>query len=268
MSRHKKQHFVSKCYLRAWCDPDRGYGRTPFVWRFNADGSDPKRKAPENIFHERDMYTLTGRDGERLLFLEHGLSELESMFAKIRREKLSRQQKLTEGEQFALCAFVAAARSRTPAAREHIRKQWIEPLRMGERMLAWAKTATVEQKRRAAQMGLPSKGPGMSLDQVREIVEKPMQTMLGPIIATEAPLLMNLDVAIWETEDDIGFITSDRPCIWFDPESFRRPPFYRGPALMYKTIEITMPLSPTQCLFLNRQGLDDTWPSIKADSTN
>lgn len=64
-----------------------------------------------------------------------------------------------------------------------------------------------------------------------------------------------MDLAVFVTNDEIGFITSDNPCIWYDPEAYKRPPMYRTPGLAYKTIEITMPLSPSHCLYLNRQGM-------------
>lgn len=53
---------------------------------------------------------------------------------------------------------------------------------------------------------------------------------------------------ILRTDDPVGFITSDRPVTWFDPEAYKLPPFFRGPALGSPTIEVTMPISPAQCL--------------------
>ena len=76
------------------------------------------------------------------------------------------------------------------------------------------------------------------------------------MITAVAPLLTRLDFAILYSESEQGFITSDCPCVWFDPEAYKRPPLYRGPALMYETIEITLPISPSQCILLNRQGLN------------
>ena len=49
--KHGKQHFVPQSYLRAWCDPETPDGQEPYVWRFAKDGTDARRKAPENIFH-------------------------------------------------------------------------------------------------------------------------------------------------------------------------------------------------------------------------
>src|SRR6266851_4585058 len=85
---HKNQHWVPRCYLEAWCDPESPEGQEPYVWRWEKDGNARKRKAPNKIFTEKDLYTLKRPDGTRDLGLEHGLGGLESDFAKIRRTKL------------------------------------------------------------------------------------------------------------------------------------------------------------------------------------
>ncbi len=62
---NKRQHFVPTCYLKAWLDPSapRTNTRTPYVWMFDKDGTNPRNKSPEKIFHETDMYTLRLPDG-------------------------------------------------------------------------------------------------------------------------------------------------------------------------------------------------------------
>lgn len=150
MTSHKKQHSVPQCYLKAWCDPNTPAGQEPYVWLFHKDGSGARRKAPENIFYETDLYTIHRADGERDLILEHGLAALESEFVAIRDTKLSRRQELTARERLMICAFIAAAQARTPAQRDHLRGQWAKVLEKADRMREWAKTATPEQKKRAA----------------------------------------------------------------------------------------------------------------------
>ena len=253
MTSHKKQHFVPQSYLRAWCDPNTPAGQEPYVWLFNKDGSVLRRKAPGNIFHETDMYTIHRADGGRDLVLEHGLAGLESEFVMIRDTKLSKGEKLTAREHVMLCAFIAASRARTPAQRDHHAGQWAEMREMMERMIEWGKTATPEQKRAAGSIARGS-GPRLDYEDVRRLAEKPMQTMLVPLIQAETPLLVPLDRLVLNSVGP-GFITSDHPCVWFDPEAHKRPPFYQAPALIYESIEITLPVSPRQLVLLNRRGL-------------
>src|SRR5262252_2340563 len=163
MTSHKRQHFVPQSYLKAWCDPNTPAGQEPYVWRFNKDGSDPRRKAPENIFHETDLYTIHRADGERDLVLEHGLAGLESEFVTIRDATLARRGEITPRDHVMLCAFIAAAHARTPAQRDHHGAQWAEVLDMMERMREWAKTATPEQMRAASTIGRSS-GPSIEYE--------------------------------------------------------------------------------------------------------
>jgi Protein of unknown function (DUF4238) len=255
MATHKEQHYVAQSYLEAWCDPDCPAQQTPYVWRFNKDGSNPKKKAPKNIFWETDMYTIH-REGKRDLVLEHGLSQLEGAFALVRREKLSKRENLTEMEHFVVCAFVAASHARTPVRREFLRQQWQRPLKMMDDLDARMKRAKPEERQRMANIpSLSSGGPSFSHSQVREIVETPLQTLLPSEISTIAPLLTRLDFYIIETDDEVGFVTSDHPCVWYDAAGYKRPPLYQSPALCYETIEITLPISPRQILVLNRIGM-------------
>jgi uncharacterized protein DUF4238 len=252
---HKKQHFVPECYLKAWCDPTTPAGQTPYVWRFDKDGSNPRRKAPERLFVETDLYTIHRADGERDLTLEHGLAGLESAFVGIR-ATLARRQLLKPKDHVHLCAFIAATHARTPAQRDHMQKQWTKILEKMEHMKAWAETATPEQKRAVWPTPAPSNRPSLAYEDVKRLVETPMQSMLRPMIQTETPLLTRLDLLVLMSDDpQTSFITSDYPCLWFDAEAYRRPSLYQAPALMYESIEISLPVSPRQLIVLNRRGI-------------
>ena len=124
-------------------------------------------------------------------------------------------------------------------------------------MKEWAKTATSEEKHAAARMATPNRDRdrSFSYDEVKAMAEKPLQTMMFPAITTLTPHLARLDFAVFTTDSELGFITSDYPCVWFDPEGYKRPPMFQGPALMYESIEITLPVSPDQIIVLNRRGL-------------
>ena len=259
MPKHKKQHYIPKCYLKAWCDPNCPPKQTPYIWMYEKESREGKRKAPDNIFHETDMYTVWDEYGGRNLVIEHGLAGLEDQFSMIRNKKFKRNQGLDRSEHLLICIFISAIHARTKSQLQHIADQWRRPLEMMDKMAEKMKTATEEEKRSMASissLSSSSEKDGFTHDQVRKMVEYPARTMLVPMIQVEAPLLSKLDFAVFYTDTTPGFITSDRPCVWFDPKAHTRPPFYRGPALMYETIEITLPISPTQSIYLNRQGIN------------
>lgn len=258
MSKHKKQHYIPKCYLKAWCDTECPPKHTPYIWIYEKESKKGKKKSPDNIFHETDLYTIQGEDGERILDIEHGLSGLENQFVTIRNKKINRHSSLDKNELVILTTFIAASHARTKSQLLHTSDQWRLPLERMNDMAESMKTATTEEKRSMASYSSVSSSndnKSLSHEQVKQMVEDPVGTTMIPMISAVAPLIANLDMAILCTDTSPGFITSDSPCVWFDPLSYTRPPMYRAPALMYETIEITMPVSPTECILLNRQGI-------------
>jgi hypothetical protein len=84
-----RQHYVPSSYLKAWCEPETPTGQTPYVWIIAKDRSSTNKRAPDNIFKERELYTIRLPDGSRDLTLEEGLAGLEKDFCRIRREVIS-----------------------------------------------------------------------------------------------------------------------------------------------------------------------------------
>ena len=105
---HKKQHWVPRAYLAAWCDPDTPEGHDPYVWRFAKDGLERDKKGPKNIFHETDLYTIRRDDGTRNLDVEHGLAGLETHFVRIRDDVLAKARPIGPDDGMLLRAFTAA----------------------------------------------------------------------------------------------------------------------------------------------------------------
>ncbi|WP_413895390.1 DUF4238 domain-containing protein [Rhodoferax sp.] len=56
--------------------------------------------------------------------------------------------------------------------------------------------------------------------------------------------------------EDLGFITSDKPSIWHDPTAYRRHPYERTSGLKCVDIEITLPISPRQCLLFTHRRVE------------
>lgn len=246
---HKNQHWVPRSYLEAWCDPESPEGQQPYVWRWEKDGNARKRKAPDKLFAEKDLYTLRRPDGTRDLRIEHGLAGLESDFATIRRSKLERGQPLTPSERTAIIAFIGAMHARSRALLRHFSAQFGHILALGEQMKEAYARATPEQ-RNAMEMTLSTSGKGDSLEEVRETVQQP-QKLLFESIRTEFTIMSNMSLAVLEASEGSRFITSDAPVVWIDPTAYMRPPAYRSFGLGSKAIEITMPVSPRLSLFVS-----------------
>lgn len=263
MSKHKRQHYIPASYLRPWCDPNAPSNQTPYVWLISKDGSSVTRKSPEKIFRQSDMYTIRGADGSRLLHLEHGLGQLESDYCHLRDNKLLKQEPLSAREHVSLCGYVAALHCRTKSYMENQRNQWLKVKEMGDRMMEWAETASHEQKIHASMLSPSESKRGMSYEDICELVKNPVQNLLLPMMESQMPSLLEMSKSVLFTDLPLGFVTSDAPCVWFDPEASSRPPLHRGPGLAYQTTEIRLPISPQCMLILNSHGIEG-WSHINS----
>jgi hypothetical protein len=242
-----RQHWVPRSYLATWCDPDLPPGFEPYVWRFPKDGGQGQRKAPKNIFWKTDFYTIHLPDGQRDLSLEYGLGTLETRFCQIRKTRIDNREPLSTEEKVWFCAFVAAMRFRTLAQRKAFSQQWRHALRIAEDLQRALDAMTPEQLQqyRSPRSLVETTGPSLAISDVKKLADQPIQHMLSTIIEEVLPVLIQMNLVIFTTEDDIGFITSDNPCVWFDPQGGRRPPM-----LQSRTIEVSMPVSPKSLALL------------------
>lgn len=255
--KNKKQHFIPKSYIEAWCDSNTPSGQEPFIWIMPKNGVPGHPKAPQNTFTETNIYTIKLLDGSRNLTIEHGLSGLETQFAELRRNKLISHEELSIEDYAILCAFTAATHARTPKQRDHLEKMFSMPKMLIEKMREKIKTAQPHDRDIILKemSSIPSGGPTFNYEEIKKLAESPLQYTLVPAIQAETPLLLQMDHAILFTDSSPGFITSDAPCVWFDPDAYSRPYPYNAPGICYPKIEITLPISPSQIFFLNRAGI-------------
>jgi hypothetical protein len=69
--------------------------------------------------------------------------------------------------------------------------------------------------------------------------------MLYKLIEDDLPVLAKMNMVVFTTDDPLGFITSDHPCVYFDPDRRRRPTDLRS-----RTVEVTLPVSPRSLVLL------------------
>lgn len=250
--KYKKQHYIPQSYLDSWCDTKIPEGYDKYVWMFDYSGEIVKKKNPKNIFYEVDMYTIFDEKGNRVLDIEHGLSGLEGKFASIRDNKLIKQLDLTLEERYLILTFVAAIHNRTVAIKEHISNQWGNVLELGRMLQQEYEKATPEHRKAMESVGSLNKECGsFSINEIEKFHLDPMQTQLIPRMNAEVNCYMKMHMSILNTDDEVGFITSDNPCVWYDPEAYKRPPMYSSAGLGYKSVEVTLPISPNQAILIS-----------------
>lgn len=262
---HTDQHWIPQSYLRPWADPTLS-NQGPRVWRFSKDGQRKAKKSPKGIFYEEDMYTVHLQDGSRNLAVEHGLAGLENEFARIRSSVLEKGQTPRPDDSLIIRAFIAAMQARTKPHLDHWQGQWKAVQDMGERLRdAVMSKQGLEREKFIRSIGpTVSSGPSFGLDEVKQLAEGPVGPMVVQMIQAQLPTLAAMNLAVLIADDPIGFITSDRPCVWFDPEAYKLPPLFRSAALGSPTTEVRLPASPRMMLVLSWHELKGYYrPPVK-----
>jgi hypothetical protein len=252
---NKNQHWIPQCYQQPWCDPDTPSGQTPYVWCFVKDGSAAKRRAPKNIFYEKDLYTIPAADGSRDLRIEHGLAGLESDFVTIRDNFLAQHKPLDEINNLKLRAFVAAMSSRTPFHINHWQQQFKAPLEFMRAEYEYQRSKQREDPL-WKNVKLPSAADSPAIQEIQQIAEGPRGQLLAGMMEVTFPIVAKMSLAVVRTDDDVGFISSDDPCVLFDGDAQHYPPLCRSPVLVSPNSELTLPVSPFQCILLNWKGFE------------
>jgi len=98
-------------------------------------------------------------------------------------------------------------------------------------------------------------GQGIGVEDIRQLESQPIQAMIGPALRLSIPVLKKMRLNVLSTDDQLGFVTTDSPCTWFDPEAYKLHPLFRSTGLASSTIEITLPISPKQCLAFTHSPL-------------
>jgi hypothetical protein len=236
MKQKKRQHVVPQCYQRSWLAPDCPKHFEPYVWLLSRDGADKSKKAPKNVFVENDKYTIHLTDGSRDLVIEDTLMETEDAFMAVL-PKIRDKRKLEAEDVAGLCIFTAAMHARTSAMGRQFSEFFggiHELVLKSERARNAPPVASLEAKDRA---------------------QYAHQYMIRATLETLPQMLFRMSLAILETDDRLGFITSDTPCVWFDPDAYKLPPGLRAPSLSNPKVQVSLPLTPQNALIFSHSRL-------------
>jgi hypothetical protein len=89
------------------------------------------------------------------------------------------------------------------------------------------------------------------------MLEHAHQHFIAMSLRQEPQLYFAMHMTVFVTDDPIGFITSDAPCVWYNPRAHTFPPFYRSPGLAQEDIEVTLPLTPQMLLAFSHRAYGD-----------
>ena len=226
-----KQHYVPQCYLREWVDPNTPSGQEPYIWIFNRGEKKGRKKAPSNIFVEKDLYTLNLKSGGKSYVIEEALSDLEGRYVTVFRDKIRPHFPLTEDEHIILCAFAGIMLQRTLRHKESLEQFYDQLIKHA---VAFEQANGLEPK---------------ESERLERFKQDTHKRGLVEILPDITELLMRMSVAFLCAGGGAKFVTSDDPCNLFNPDlQWQR--FY-GPGLAQQNVQLTLPLSPDIMLCLS-----------------
>jgi len=240
--KHKRQHIVPKSYLSAWLEPVTPPGQERALWRFAKDGTGKHRKSPKKTFVKSDRYTVFLKNGERDLRVEHTLDQIENDFSGVLR-RLHRRERLTPLDKAKIAIFTAAMLGRTRRKADHWKNTWGQ-LRG---MVASYNGDGIDSKASGTidpNGPLPAGAVRVSKEEIDEFLVNSHPEYLIETIEISAPILFAMDLSLYSADDQLGFLTSDEPCIMHNPTAYRYHPMMRSPGLLQRDVQVLLPLSP------------------------
>jgi hypothetical protein len=84
----------------------------------------------------------------------------------------------------------------------------------------------------------------VSTEEVDEFLVNSHPEYLIETIEISAPILFAMHLSLYSADDELGFLTSDEPCIMHNPTAYRYHPIMRSPGLLQRDAQVFLPLSP------------------------
>ncbi|MFA5132456.1 MAG: DUF4238 domain-containing protein [Candidatus Paceibacterota bacterium] len=219
----KNQHYVPKCYLLGFTLPEDK--KDPGIWVFSRDGKTKRRQRPEKIFRSNHLYTIEFK-GVKDFTIEQTLSNIEGKFVEVMKT-IKNKKPLSTHEHAHLCIFVAAQLQRTLSFKRN-QEDFIQQLIDHGTQMSLAHGVTDSEQIR-------------QWKEYKKDIHK-IQLMEGlPFLSN---ILQQMNIAFLCNPNKVKhpFISSDNPCVLFNPDlQWQR--FY-GPGFAQKNVQLTMPLSP------------------------
>jgi len=255
--KYKRQHIVPNCYLSAWLEPNPPMGQECALWRIAKDGSEKHRRSPKKTFIASDRYTVLLVNGERDLRVEHRLNEIETAYSRVLR-RLHRGEKITVLDKAKLAIFTAAMMGRTRRRADHWKTTW-------ENLRGHVTAYEGDGKDSQASGTLPPEEPlppgavQVSKQMLDDMLVNSHPEFLINTVETSAPILFAMDMSLYSTDDEFGFLTSDEPCIMQNSTAHRYHPMMRSVGLLQRHVQVLLPVSPRLLLVFSHTP---TYPRV------
>ena len=227
--KNKRQHLVPRCYLAAWLEPVTPTGQERALWKFAKDGSGKHRRSPQKTFVESDRYTIRLPNGERDLVVEQELCNIERDFSGVL-ARLHRKERPSVMDRAKLALFTAAMLGRTRRRSDHWKQTWIDIRKMVSSFEGDGNSPSKASGSMDPGMPMPPGAVPVSTSELDAMLTNIHPEYVSNTIEIAGPILFGMELSIFTTDDPLGFITSDNPCIMHNPYAYRSTQWRAVPA--------------------------------------
>jgi hypothetical protein len=240
-------HFVpNNSYLKNFSDAS---GK---VWVLDDQGKIYQTN-PANLFKEAHFYTIKLRGGGGSLIIEDTLANIESVFARIYQDKISKGLELDETERAHVAVFLAALYLRTKSNREGIKGALSK---LYGSLQQWKEMFENDPEARALSASLHhgDGGEGIGMDDVKGVlddIDEFHSTTMMDALPEIAQMIYDMKWCIMTAPGGHTFISSEDPFQMLRPESVKKygaKAMGSVPGLIYEDVEVTVPLSSTHAI--------------------
>lgn len=241
--RSRRHHTIPEMYqVRFASNPN---AKTPQAEVFDMDKGEWRTQAIRKTAVRRDYYSVTIPKGHPDLSpdeVEKWLSQIEGAAASILKKKIDRHKALGPDERWMLGLFVATSRMRNPFIRDRIGTFVAD---IGEKIAA----EKCQKETGQAISGLTPE----DLDPRNFKIKADDQSLIGVSfshVIKIANFLAHMQWSVFQAPSGMRFLTCDNPYFEVNPKSRS---WHDQAGLFNPDIEITVPLSSTQFLFISHQ---------------
>ena len=261
-----KHHYLPQFYLREFTDPDVPQGHDPYVWVYSLAKRVWRKRAPHNVAAESDYYAFTDDTGDKSHEVEKMLSQMESIIARVVREKILKQQPLDDEERATVATSVVLMWARVPAQHKHIGKfmsevaqsilQVMHQVHMQDPETLEAFKRDYRQK--TGKHDLDDLRPE-HLDPTTYEIRTTRPAAIGisfSVVGDCARIIAEMGWTFLVSQPPDYFITSDYPFSMLDPTNKNQ---IYGHGLAFRNVEVSLPLTNHLAFFAGWQSTGTRW---------
>ena len=171
---------------------------------------------------------------------------------------MQRHEKLTMRDKAKFAIFTAAMLGRTRRRADNWKHTWND-LRGMVSQYEGNGTESTASGTLPVNDPLPPGAVRISAEEIDGFLVNSHPEYLINTIEISAPMLFAMDLAFYSTDDELGFLTSDEPCIMNNPTAHRYHPMMRSPGLLQRDVQVLLPLSPALLIVFSHTS---TYPYI------